>query len=188
MNKEKVEAVEAYKEILDENNVMLNEMNAELHKCREHVKNEPENEELRRIAIRTLFSNIEAMCHRLKLSTLYYARKKRMNLKTQEIAIINEESFFLADNGVVKIKNIYLKTTGHVRFVFKIFAHVFNSKFKLDVKGQDWENFQDAINIRNRVTHPKYLSDMKITKPDFKKVVRAYDWFVASVNRLAKEI
>lgn len=188
MKKENSKDFVSFKEIIKENNEMIEKMNAERSKCKELVDNERESEDLRRISIRTFFSIIEAMCYRLKVSALSRAEIKGMRLKKQEIAIINEESFFLDEKGVPRIKKIYPKVTSNLRFAFKIFARVFVAEFKLDLGGDEWEEFQKAVDIRNRVTHPKNPSDMNVTKTDFKKVIRAFDWFVANIQKLFKAI
>ena len=54
--------------------------------------------------------------------------------------------------------------------------------------GNEWKVFQEAVDIRNRVTHPKKPSDLNVTKTDFKKVIRAHDWYVANLRKLSKAI
>ena len=188
MKKSNSKAVAFYKKILDENEEMIEKADAERNKCKELIKTDRKSEDIRRIVIRTIFSLIEGICYRLKVSALYHAKVIGVKLKKQEIAMINEESYYLASNGVAKVRNAYLKTTDNFRFAFKIFARVFGSDFELDVKGDKWEEFKKAVKIRNRITHPKNPSDMVISKEDFYKIERAHDWFVASLRKLTRKL
>lgn len=171
-------------EIIRENREMLNKVNAELNKCKSFVEADQKSEELRRISVRALFSGIEVLCYRLKISALVIASDKGIKLKNKEIAMLNEESYYLEDNGLAKAKKVYSKITSNLRFVFRIFARVVESNFKLDVGGEDWKKFKRAVEVRNNITHPKGLQDMVISEDDFKKVTDSYDWFVKNLNRL----
>jgi hypothetical protein len=184
MSKEEYEVLEKIRTIVAENGKMLDMLSDELRTCQSLVDANPRSEELRRISVRTLFSNIEAICYRLKLSALPFAEAKTVKLENEEIAMINEESYFLADNGAAKIKKVYPKFTSNLQFTFKVYARVLGSDFKLDVESDKWDKFREAIDIRNRITHPKNLSDMKISKDDFRKATNAYNWFLANIKLL----
>ena len=171
-------------EIIRETREMLNKVNAELNKCKSFVEADQKSEELRRISVRTLFSGIEVLCYRLKISALVIASDNGIKLKNEEIAMINEESYYLEDNGVAKTKKVYPKFTSNLRFVFRIFARVIESDFMLDVKGEDWKKFKKAVEVRNSITHPKSLQDMIISEDDFKIVTDSYDWFAINLNKL----
>lgn len=191
MKKEEVEALLEEFELLGkasrESFEMITKLENERMKIIEIVKKEPESEELHRIAIRTIFSIIEGLCNSMKEAAFFLAKTTNVDFRKEEIAIINEESFYLADNGEAKIKRPNIKTSSNLRFAFKIFARAARSDFELDVeKDKGWEEFQEALNIRNRITHPRRTKDLTISKDDFDKVTRVYGWVITSKNQLLK--
>jgi hypothetical protein len=53
-----------------------------------------------------------------------------------------------------------------------------------------WTTFKDAMEIRNRITHPKKVGDCWIFEPDLQIVTSAYEWFQKLQNefvRVARE-
>lgn len=184
MNKEVDAFKKQIKKVLAENGKMLDMLSAEVITCQSLVDDNPGSEELRRISVRTLFSNIEAICNRLKLSVLPFAEANVKKLEKEEIAMINEESYFLDEYGEAKKRKAYPNFASNLQFAFKVYTRVTGSDFKLDVESIQWKKFKKAIKIRNRITHPKNLSDMKISKDDFRKATNAYNWFLANIKLL----
>lgn len=166
--------------------MMLNEMENEYKKCMELVSKEPESEKIRRIVIRSIFSLIEGRCYRMKLIALLIGRLREREFSKLEIAMINEETYYLNDRGEPKTRSYYPTIKSNLKFAFKIFARVLESDFELDIKGV--KEFQEAIDIRHRITHPKGPKHLNVSQDDFNKVTRSYDWFLSNMIKLFEEI
>lgn len=167
---------------------MIEKMEHERKKCAELVTKEPESEEIRRIVTRSLFSIIEGMCYRMKLSALLIGKLRERELNNGARAMVDEETYYLDENGEVKTRPYYSKIKANLRFAFKVLACILKSDFELDVKSSDFEKFQKAVDIRNRLTHPKGVKDLRITQDEFNLVTSAYDWFVSNMRKLFSEI
>jgi hypothetical protein len=46
----------------------------------------------------------------------------------------------------------------------------------------DWPAFGDAVNVRNRITHPRQDSDVIVSDNDLSVVRRAHEWFVQAIR------
>ena len=61
-----------------------------------------------------------------------------------------------------------------------MFARALAVDYELDVGGRGWEAFQGAVRIRNRIMHPKHVSDLEITDEELGHVHRAAAWYKES--------
>ena len=166
---------------------MIEKMECEHKKCLELMMSEKESEEIRRLAIRSIFSIVEGMCYRMKLTAFLIGRLREMEFTRAEIAMINEEAYFI-NNGKAEIKPYFPNFIDNLRFSFKILSRVLGVDFSLNVGGSNFREFKEAIKIRNRITHPKGTKDLIISKDDLSKVTNAHDWFVANLRKLSKGI
>lgn len=193
MRKDKLIADEILKkyaeseQIKEETEKMIMKMNDDITKIIELERKESKSEEFRRMAVRTIFSDIEGICFLMKVNALLLGQIKNIDFRREEIALINEESYYLANNGKVKTGRAYLDSKSNFRFVFKILARAKKSDFELDVSGIEWNNYQEAIKIRNRITHPKKLEDLIISEEDYEKAFKVYGWFRDSIEQLLKQ-
>jgi len=167
---------------------MIEMMEEERKKCAEFVVKEPENEVIRRIVIRSIFSIFEGMCFRFKVTALLVGKKRGIEFSAEDRAMIEEETYYLDDKGEAKTKQYYPTFKSNIQFAFNILARVYGSGFKLDLGGQEWEIFREAIEIRHKITHPKDPLHLKVPKEEFDKVIRSYDWFLSNMRKLGKEI
>ncbi len=193
MRKDKLIADEILKkyaeseQIKEETEKMIMKMNDDITKIIELERKESKSEEFRRMAVRTIFSDIEGICFLMKVNALLLGQIKNIDFRREEIALINEESYYLANNGKVKTGRAYLDSKSNFRFAFKILARAKKSDFELDVSGTEWNNYQEALRIRNRITHPKKLEDMIISEEDYEKAFKVYGWFRDSIEQLLKQ-
>jgi len=158
---------EDFRVIQRETGEMIEKMNAERIMCRKLIENEPKSEELRRIAIRTLFSIIEGMCYRMKVIALNREMSHRVEFSPQEFAMLKERYYFLDDNGKARWRKALLPIKSNIKFTFKMFARAMAVNFNLELeKSKGWNSFTKAIDIRHRITHPKKLSSLIVTKDD----------------------
>lgn len=176
------------KDILKPSEKMIKEMDKERKKCKDLVDREPESEEIRRIVIRSLFSIIEGMCYRMKVNAFLIGRLREIEFTKEELAMINEETYYLNEKGEARIRDFFPSLKSNLRFAFKILAKVFKSDFELVIENAGFENFQKAIDIRNRITHPKGIKDLDISQNDFNNVLRAYGWFISNMRKLSEKI
>lgn len=86
--------------------------------------------------------------------------KRRMT--PGEYTIFNDLSFDLKSNGDIRQNVKYLKLPENFKFAYKTINKLFNSGIQIDYTGAAWQEFLTAQKLRNRLTHPRNLSDLEI--------------------------
>jgi len=133
----------------------------------------------RRIFIRSLFAYIEGTCYRLKQDVKLFKKTS-----PQEDSIISEKTYGLNKKGVIKERDLYLRSQENLKFAFRIYAECFGSGFKLKTDGKGWDAYKHALKIRNRITHPKKNEDLKISDGEWAHIINARAWFDDEYKRL----
>ena len=64
-----------------------------------------------------------------------------------------------------------------MRLVFSLSSKYFGGPNVLDASSADWRAFRKAIEIRNRLMHPRELADLDVLDDELDTVVTAQKWF-----------
>lgn len=87
----------------------------------------------------------------------------------------DDKNYRIDDSGLIKIEKLKVslrdKLLFSIRLLFKIRNQELNPKMM-----QGWVEFLKAIRIRDRIIHPKKLSDMEITPEDYDNVMATNTW------------
>lgn len=134
----------------------------------------------RRIYIKTVFSFFEGMIQLMKSSCLLFNKiSNSISLTEEEIVLLKEEQAYIKGNGSVGIRNSNVNLASNILFTLQCCNKVFSleHEHEQDVTGQGWQDFNSAIKIRNRITHPQSLEDLEISKEDMRLLNSAADYF-----------
>lgn len=131
----------------------------------------------RRAYVRASFAFVEGTMYRTKAFLLRVHRPLGVELSSGEIAFLKEEAYGLDDEGRVRVRPQYVSTPANVRFAFAILHRVVRRRPRVDYAGRGWGDFKAAVRIRNRVVHPKRVSDLQIAPSELAVVDRAIGWF-----------
>lgn len=148
---------------------------------------EPENQLWRRLFIKAVYSHIEAICFNMKQMTYYLLKRQSdRKLKIAEVAMLLEKSYYLDRQGkAVTRKPPHIKPQWNLQFALKTFARATGNKnFILDKKNEGWQSYSEGVDIRNRITHPKNVSDLRITDEEIMKIKKALKWFREKFRQL----
>lgn len=63
------------------------------------------------------------------------------------------------------------------RLTFKIMAIAFGSPFEVAEDDEGWGKYEKTKDIRNRITHPMKLKDLKVSVEDYYRAAEAFEWF-----------
>ena len=102
--------------------------------------------------------------------------------------MLADQSYELKSNGEPFIQPKYLKLGANLRFTSKTMSALFHTDVDLGIGTVAWERFLDAIEIRNRITHPKKTSDLEITDDERQKCVQVVGWFNVIVHGFIEAI
>jgi len=139
----------------------------------------------RRTLVRTLFAAVEGTVFAIKRKTLAEHKIGGCELSPAEYAMLVEEAYDLRDNGHLRTSQKFIRLQANIRFAFSIYTDkVGRISFCLDTNDSGWTDFLQAIEIRNRLMHPKALKDLEVTDSELDCVLSAAKWFNDQVGRL----
>lgn len=95
----------------------------------------------------------------------------------EEQAALSDVSYHVAENGKISSQQRYISTAAAIRLTTRI-ANRLDPEFLVNFGTEQWEKFRYAIEIRNRVTHPKRHADLEISDNDISTCLTAFFWFL----------
>lgn len=143
----------------------------------------------RRMFVRSVFATIEAWIYVMKQIALrMHPDPKCPTISEAERAFAQELEYKLADSGDVETRRAKISLEANLRFGFKLLAKAGKLSSELDVSGSEWRSFCRAVKIRDRITHPKSVSELNISDEDYNAVSAGFGWVLISQVKLFTEI
>jgi len=153
----------------------------------ERLKNKSENEFIQevqlwfRIAIRSTIATIEAICYKLKKTTILICDQRKKFLSSTELEKLTEKK--QDEDG--NLRNYYLETKENIKFSLKMIYYSFDVDFKIK-DHESWKKLRDTVDIRHKLTHPKKKKDLDTTAQQYNDASVGFSWFVKKINELNK--
>lgn len=142
---------------------------------------EKENSEThKRELIRTIFAGIEGNIWYYKERIKKLAGDLEI-LDSTTLLALDQKQCHIASDGSYSTKNAYISTKTMFRFVCKI-AKEINSDLDIDFGNGGWEKLNKAYEIRDRITHPKTIDDLSISRQDIKIVWSGSLWLISAIG------
>lgn len=143
----------------------------------------------RRMFIRATFASTEASIYVLKQTALIQRHNPMCpTISEAERTFAQEQEYKLTDTGEVEIRQAKISLEANMRFAFKLLGKALSIPSALDVSGSGWQSFKRAIKIRDRITHPKSVSDLTVSDEEVNDLAIAFGWLQASYTKAANEI
>jgi hypothetical protein len=151
--------------------------------CTKPLKKNPNNQFWRRTAIKNLFVIFEATTFGLKRIALHQHEHREVGFSAAEVAILNEEKYVLENDGKAHaLEKNFQRFFPNLKFAFKCFAKAYGFPFVLDVsKDALVKTFEE---VRNRITHPKRLSELTVQDHEFQAAIDLWNWFSEQLAKL----
>jgi hypothetical protein len=143
----------------------------------------------RRAYVRAVFALVEAVVEQHKRLLLDLAARQVIVLDPQTRAALAEQTYTVADNGIISGRDQYLQLRRKLRLVYRVASEVLG-RMAVPYDDHGWQRFGEAIAIRDRITHPKTYADCDIAGDDLDTVDGGHNWFRAVNNefiRVARE-
>jgi hypothetical protein len=109
-------------------------------------------------------------------------------MSVAEYAMLADQSYDLKANGETSIQPKFLRLPDNLRFTIKVVSRLFEMQLELGVGTTAWGNFKKAIEIRNRITHPKNASDIDISDDEIKTCKEVSGWFNGIVAKFIENL
>jgi hypothetical protein len=151
-------------------------LTSDFDKCVDHLEAE-DTQFWRRTICRTIFSMFEAMNGLLRekaVEALCSADKKSRNITRIELLSGNE--WRILKDGKLEQQRLRRPFLNYTAFILRAFAEESNSEptFFAD---SGWNDFQKAVEVRHRLTHPKKNTDMNVSDAELTSLHEAVRWY-----------
>ena len=130
----------------------------------------------KRNLVRTTFALIDGFAFQLRQVTLATLGETKL-LTDGDRAILREERYQLSTKGLPTVKDNYQKTLPMILFSLRVYAKNHGSDFVPDTSLNGWNCLKQAVEIRDRVTHPKSLTDLDINDEVGTVFVEGVHWW-----------
>jgi hypothetical protein len=129
----------------------------------------------RRSFVRAAFASIEAIVFILKQDALRLATAQPGHYSVAQLALLREESYAFS-KGKPHASPRYIPLPDNFRFAVDMVMHGIMPGITLHVGVQAWEALKKGVEVRNRIVHPKSLSDLDVSDEDRENVYRGFLW------------
>jgi hypothetical protein len=141
----------------------------------------------RRTLVRAVFALVEGTLSSMRVRVQGHAASGAAALSDSERLALREAAPQVDDRGEVVDRPQFVPLASAVRLTLRLYARVFGCQREPDYSGSGWQAFRSAVDIRNRLTHPRGLADLEVSDVHLVAVNAAYDWFLASTAALLAE-
>lgn len=129
----------------------------------------------RRDLVRAISFGIEGLEWSLRRGVLKHSK----SLTSHEAAALAEESYKVDDRG-----NVNVATS--LRLVIQVAKRL--PDYHEDLNHPAWTDLKAAVEVRNRLVHPKSLEDLTLTDDDISQSLSAFFWLIGTVALIIVEI
>jgi len=135
--------------------------------------------ESNRTYVRSFFSMVEGITYRTRQILLDRYTEKKIDLTPEQIIVLSEISIELKENGNINKRPKFHDLKNMTLFTYKTYSGLYNKLkiYREFVSDHRFNNFNESIKMRNRITHPKTGRDVYINGKDIQTVMSAGDWF-----------
>ena len=187
---------EAGKE-LSEYNELIDILGSDCAHCEKQWRSDPSNQFNRRSYVRAGFAYVEGHVFKLKQWALGLDDYKQ-GLRARygpnpyvdstmfsfgERLVLSEESFEVDDKGEVYSQSRFVRLDKNIKFAFRAISRAHDIEFKLDLGDSGWGDFKKAIEIRNRITHPKSVSELSLSNAEMETTHNGFSWYLGAVAK-----
>lgn len=140
-------------------------------RAKQRMEEEPSDFHLREF-VRTAYSAIEAQSWQLRMYLIEYVIDKK-TASVHEISALKEESYAINEKG-----EIYIQPKGYslkigLRLAFTVLKK-HEVPIQIDFGSPEWMNIDLALKIRNRVIHPRNMTDISVSKEEAECCYQAF--------------
>ncbi len=144
-----------------------------------HRANRTGSDESRRSAIRTISAAIEGLVWEYRSAVIWAATELDVMDDGDRLATA-ETTHSISAQGRVNSQPRFIPTLSLLRFLAKLAERV-TPDAAIAFDDNQWNTLNDAIKLRNRITHPKKASDVLVDASDIDNAFGAFNWLCEHV-------
>lgn len=140
----------------------------------------------RRDMVRTLFAAIEGM-------SWVYREHVRSLLITLDLLTpsadmaLRERSFTITERGDILEQQRFVTLPSIIRLTTRQ-AQLIAPECNIDVSQPGWQAFKATIDVRNRITHPKTITDLIVETIDLDQTRLGFFWLLGSMAAVMEQV
>lgn len=139
----------------------------------------------RRSAVRAVFAFIDG-CHEFVRGYVRdQARLFAHAYSVADLAVLSEESPYVDERGNVKVRPLRVPLVTSIRALVKLLEKNNDASHTVDLAHPGFAALSRALQIRNRIVHPKSIEDMELTDEEMQDVKDAFVWYLAFALRMS---
>ena len=138
----------------------------------------------RRSAVRAVFAFIDG-CHAfVRGHVLGQASQYRNVYSIADLAVLGEESPYVDERGNVRIRSMRIPLITSIKLIVKIMEKNQAALHTVDLKHPGFSALSRAVEVRNRVVHPKNALDLDIADDEMQDICSAFTWYLGFAIRV----
>ena len=132
-----------------------------------------------RIQYRTFFNMVESVSYRVRQILLSRYQNEEINLEYTELIILKGENIELNRNGKIAKKEKHYPFLQLFKFTVLLYASKYDKTEICEnfFATNGFESFQKALQIRNKLIHPKSVKDINIHENEYHFLENSREWF-----------
>ena len=143
----------------------------------------------RRVVTRAVFSAIEGSCELFRRQAFVaqlnkVAKERFVHLK--KLSVLSGKTFWVTNEGEIRIQDLRVPFLNYLLLSLKSYAEAQGVSYRTK-NGDRWPRIQSAVRVRNRITHPKNLAGVAISKEEIADIVFSLKWFLNEVESIFRE-
>lgn len=157
----------------------------------EHRLKSEDSQANRRQLVRTLLTFAEIIFNRFRTITAEMIATKAAvsgTLNFHELYPLMDESVEIQRNGRSRLVPQRIPLLNHIAFTIRAHASHKQLDSKRFFEDNGWNQLQEAVGVRHRLTHPKQVKDLEVTDKDLSVVRGGLAWFRNTLQRFYEVI
>jgi hypothetical protein len=135
--------------------------------------------------VRAACAVIEGATYCMKYAAFITFNESGLYLSGAQIAMLLEKSYGIDKKGEAKEGNAHISIRQSIPFAFNMYARAHGTEYVI-AKDRGWQNFNLALEIRDRLMHPKKIDDLSVPDGETTIVADASIWFGRHIVALLK--
>lgn len=140
----------------------------------------------RRAYVRAVFAAIEGACEYFRRQAFVIeCNKVPKHVHLGKLCVLAGETYYVTDDGDLRMQKLRIPFLNHVLLSLKSYAEGQGVTYRTQ-KGDQWHRIKNSVAVRDRITHPKKLSALAITKQEVADTAFSLHWFLNEVAAILR--
>ncbi len=141
----------------------------------------------RRAYARAVFAAIEGSCECFRRQAFVAeCNKVPKHVALGKLSVLAGETYYVTDKGKIRAQKLRLPFLNHVLLSLTSYAEAQGVTYRTQ-KGNQWHRIKKSLAVRDRITHPKKLSQLAITEEEVADIEFSLKWFLNEIACVLRE-